>query len=213
MKHFKLKLDHTSIEHHRPSINVRSIYLRQTAWQKKQYLKAQTVNHFERKRETHQYVSQYWKFFILLLTACIFTWNEEKHTTLMLGLSIRSFWNGIGEGHADPEWPEWFKNTTDVYSIHFELRMALPSQISTGKWKYVNPCLDFLGIPDQRTAYVKRQVRPGWTSVPRSSVTPDRLTGCMSGNMTEWGHKVMWADITVYLLRWWGTVDYSSGWH
>ena len=53
-----------------------------------------------------------------------------------------------------------FKNTTNVYSIHLELRMALPCQISTGKWKYVKPCLDFPGIPDQRTAYVKRQARP-----------------------------------------------------
>ena len=27
----------------------------------------------------------------------------------MRGLSIRLFWNGIGEAHADPEWPELFK--------------------------------------------------------------------------------------------------------
>ena len=27
----------------------------------------------------------------------------------MRGLSIRLFWNGIGETHADPEWPESFK--------------------------------------------------------------------------------------------------------
>ena len=52
--------------------------------------------------------------------------------------------------------PNGLKNTTNVYSIHLELRMALPCQISTGKWKYVNPYLDFLGIPDQRTVYVKR---------------------------------------------------------
>ena len=94
----------------------------------------------------------------------------------MRGLPIRLFWNGIGEAHADPEWPEWLKkNTTDVYSIHLELRMAFICQISVGKWKYVNPCLGFLGIPDQRTAYVKRQVRSGWTHVRRSSVTPDLL--------------------------------------
>ena len=36
-------------------------------------------------------------------------WNGEKHATLMRGLSIRFFWNGIGEAHADPEWPEWFQ--------------------------------------------------------------------------------------------------------
>ena len=99
---------------------------------------------------------------------------KKRMLLLMRGLSIRLFWNGIGEAHADPEWPEWFKkNTTDVYFIHLELQMAFICQISVGKWKYVNPCLDFLGIPDQRTAYVKRQVRPGWTYVRRSSVTPD----------------------------------------
>ena len=27
----------------------------------------------------------------------------------MRELSIRLFSNGIGEAHADPEWPEWFK--------------------------------------------------------------------------------------------------------
>ena len=27
----------------------------------------------------------------------------------MRGLSIGLFWNGIGEAHADPEWPESFK--------------------------------------------------------------------------------------------------------
>ena len=93
----------------------------------------------------------------------------------MRGLSIRLFWNGIGKAHADPEWPQWFKNTTNVYSIHLELRMSLPCQINTGKWKYVNPCLDFLGIPDQRTAYVKQQARSRWTHVHRSSVTPTWL--------------------------------------
>ena len=42
-------------------------------------------------------------------TVWIFTLNEEKHATLMQGQSIRLFWNGFGEAHAYPEWPEWFK--------------------------------------------------------------------------------------------------------
>ena len=67
----------------------------------------------------------------------------------MRGLSIRLFWNRNGEPHAKPMLtlndPNGLKNTTNVYFIHLELRMAFPSQISTGKWKYVNPCLDFLG--------------------------------------------------------------------
>ena len=83
------------------------------------------------------------------------------------------FQTGLGKPILTLNDPNGLKNTTNVHSIHLELQMALSCQISAGKWKYVNPCLDFLGIPDQRTAYVKRQVRPGWTCVRRSSVTPD----------------------------------------
>ena len=91
----------------------------------------------------------------------------------MRGLSIRLFWNGIGEAHADLEWPEWFQK--------YHKCLFYPSRTANGialsnqhrKVKYVNPCLDFLGIPDQRPAYVKRQARPRWTYVRRSSVTPD----------------------------------------
>ena len=41
----------------------------------------------------------------------------------MRGPSIRLFWNGIGEAHADPEWQtaNGLKNITNVYSIHLEL--------------------------------------------------------------------------------------------
>ena len=51
----------------------------------------------------------------------------------------------------------------------------------TGKWNYVNPCPIFLGIPNQSTAYVKRQARPRWTYVRRSSVTPTCLTPNVRG--------------------------------
>ena len=88
-----------------------------------------------------------------------------------------SFETGLGKPILTLNDPNGFKNSTNVYSIHLELRMALPCQISIGKWKYVNPCLDFLGIPDQRTAYVKRQARARWTYVRRSSVTPDLIMG------------------------------------
>ena len=83
------------------------------------------------------------------------------------------FETGLGNPMLTLNDPNGFKTTTNVYSIHLELRMALPCQIGTGKWKYVNPCLDFLGSPEQRTAYVKRQARPRWTYVRRWSVTPD----------------------------------------
>ena len=85
------------------------------------------------------------------------------------------FETGLGNPMLTLNDPNGFKTTTNVYSIHLELRMALPCQIGTGKWKYVNPCLNFLGSSDQRTAYVKRQARPRWTYVRRSSVTPDLI--------------------------------------
>ena len=97
-----------------------------------------------------------------------------------------SFETGLGKPMLTLNDPNGFKNSTNVYSIHLELRMALSCQISSGKWKYVNPCLDFLGIPDQRTTYVKRQARPRWTYVRRSSVTPDLLTGPLCKEFT--GH-------------------------
>ena len=101
----------------------------------------------------------------------------KKHTPLWCeGCRFVCFETGLGKPMLTLNNPNRLKNTTNAYSIHLELRMALPCQISTGKWKYVNPGLDFLGIPDQRTAYVKRQVRPGWTYVRRSSVTPDLIT-------------------------------------
>ena len=90
------------------------------------------------------------------------------------------FETGLGKPMLTLNDQNGLKNTTNVYSIHLELRMALPCQISTRKWKYVNPCLDFLGIPDQRTAYVKRQARPRWTYVRRSSVTPDLMMSNLS---------------------------------
>ena len=107
-----------------------------------------------------------------------------------------SFEAGLGKPMLTLNDPNGFKNSTNVYSIHLELRMALPCQISTGKWKYVNPCLDFLGIPDQRTAYVKRQAQPRWTYVRRSSVTPDLVgmdvfCSCMPVTL-EWFVGIIW---------------------
>ena len=134
------------------------------------------MNPFERKWKTHQHISQYWQLLILLLM-CAFSRKMKKSTPLWCE-DCRSvcFETGLRKPMVTLNDPNGFKNTTDVYSIHLELRMALPCQISTGKWKYVNPCIDFLGIPDQRTAYVKRQARPRWTYVRRSSVTPDLMS-------------------------------------
>ena len=138
------------------------------------------MNPFERKWETHQHISQYWQFLNLVANCVHFhvKWRKARHFDAR---TVGSFL--LKRDWGSPCWP-WMtrmikKNNTNVYSIHLELRMALPCQISTGKWKYVNPCLDFLGIPDQRTAYVKRQARPRWTYVRRSSVTPDLVSAFM----------------------------------
>ena len=103
-----------------------------------------------------------------------------------------SFETGLGTPVLTLNDPNGLKNSTNVYSIHLELRMALPCQINAGKWKYVNPDLDFLGIPDQSTAYVKRQARPGWTYVRRSSVTPDLVIMCTHNT---------YIYIYIYILR------------
>ena len=115
------------------------------------------------------------------------------------------FETGLGKPMLTLNDPNGLKNTTNVYFIHLELRMALPCQISTGKWKYVNPCLDFLGTPDLRTAYVKRQARPRWTYVRRSSVTLD-----LTMERTCWSHvyfcssPMLWTDETNRdLSLWW----------
>ena len=165
MYNFKLKLDRMSIEHRRPAINVRSRLPSANCATKETISQSANSESFSTKmRDTP---TCFPILTILYLVANCLHFHVK-------GTNARHF-----EG-CQPMLtlndPNRLKNTTNVYSIHLELRMALPCQISAGKWKYVNPCLDFLSIPDQRTAYVKRQVRPGWTYVRRSSVTPDLIT-------------------------------------
>ena len=118
------------------------------------------------------------KLTILYLVAnCLYfhaEWRKARHFGCK-DCRFVCFETGLGKPILTLNDPSGFKNTTNVHSIHLEPRMTLPCQSSAGKWKYIDPCLDFLGIPDQRTAYVKRQVRPGWTFVRRSSVTADLL--------------------------------------
>ena len=66
----------------------------------------------------------------------------------MRGLSIRFFWNGIGEAHADPEWPEWFKKIAQMFILsisncewHCPVKSAPESEnMSTQIWiSSVNP--------------------------------------------------------------------------
>ena len=72
------------------------LYLRQNAWQKKRYLQAQTMNPFKRKLETQQHISQYWQLLILLLTVCIFTWNEENTPLWCEDCRFVCFETGLG---------------------------------------------------------------------------------------------------------------------
>ena len=174
MVHFKLKLDRTSIEHRRPSINVRSL-LPSTKFVTKETISpsANSESFRAKMRNTSTYFPI--RTIFKLVANCVHfhvKWRKARHFDAR---TVDSFL--LKRDWGSPCWP-WMtrmvsKNSTNVYSIHPELRMALPCQINAAKWKYVNPDLDFLGIPDQRTAYVKRQARPGWTYVRRSSVTPD----------------------------------------
>ena len=51
----------------------------------------------------------------------------------MQGLSIRLFGNGIGEAHADPEWPEWFKKYHKC--LFYPSRTANGIALSNQQWK------------------------------------------------------------------------------
>ena len=174
MDHFKLKLDRTSIEHRRPSINVRSLLPSANCVTKE--IISQSANSASLSAKTRDTLTCFPILTIIYLVAnCLyFSRKMTKRTPLWCeGCRFVCFETGLRKPMLTLNDPNRLKNTTNVYSIHLDLRMAFTCQISAGKWKYVNPCLDFLGIdlPDQRTAYVKRQVRPGWTYVRRSSVT------------------------------------------
>ena len=177
MVHFKLKLDRTSTEHRRPSINVRSLLPSTKCVTKETISPSANSESFRAKMiNTPTYFPILTTF--NLVANCAFSRKMKKSTPLWCeDCRFVSFETGLEKPVLTlNDDPNGFKNTTNVYSIHLELRMASPCQISTGKWKYVNPCLDFIGVPDQRTAYVKRQARPRWTYVRRSSVTPDLVT-------------------------------------
>ena len=179
MVHFKLKLDRSSIEHRRPSINVRSLLPSTTCVTKETISPSANSESFRAKMiNTPTYFSILTIF--NLVANCVYFHVKWRKSTPLWCEDCRfvSFETGLEKTMLTLNDPNGLKNTTNVYFIHLELQMPSPCQISTGKWKYVNPCLDFLGVPDQRTAYVKRQARPRWTYVRRSSVTPDLFIDC-----------------------------------
>ena len=176
MEHFTLKLDRTSIEHRRPSINVRSLLPSTNCVTKETISQSANSESFRAKMGDTPICFPILTI-LYLVSSCLYfhvKWRKGRRFWCE-DCRFVCFQTGLGKLMLTLNDLIGFKNTTDVHSIHLELRMAFICQISSGKWKYVNPCLDFLGIPDQRTAYVKRQVRPGWTYVRRSSVTPDLI--------------------------------------
>ena len=176
MEHFKLKLDRTFIEHRRPSINLRSL-LPSTNCVRKETISKSTNSESFRARMRDTPICFPILTIISLVSNCLYfhvKWRKGRHFWCE-DCRFVCFETVLGKPMLTLNDPNGFKNIPDVYSIHLELRMAFICQISAGKWKYVNPCLDFLGIPDQRTAYVKRQVWPAWTYVRRSSVIPDLM--------------------------------------
>ena len=168
MDHFKLKLDRTSIEHRRPSINVRSLLPLANCVTKETISPSTSSESFSAKMRD---IPTCFPILTILyhVANCVFSRKMKKSTPLRCeGCRFVCFETGLEKPMLTLNDQNRLKNTTNVYSIHLELR------ISAGKLKYVNPCLDFMGIPDQRTAYVNgKLVRPGWTYVRRSSVNPD----------------------------------------
>ena len=174
MEHFKLKLYRTSIEHRRPSINIRSLLPSTNCVTKETISQSANSESFRAKmRDTPTCFSI---LTILYLVANCFYFHvtlKKKSTSLWCeDCRFVCFETGLGKPMLTLNDPNDLKNTTDVYSIHLELRMALPCPIGTGKWKYVKPCVVFsvhsISVwrtyngkydPDGRT-YIKCHPRP-----------------------------------------------------
>ena len=132
---FQTETGRTFIEHRRPSISVRSLLPSTNCVTKETISQSANSEAFRAKmRNTPTCIPILTILYLVANCSYFHVKSEEMHTTLMRGLSIRLFWNGIGEAHADPqaEWPEWFKKYHKC--LLYPSRTALPCQISTGKW-------------------------------------------------------------------------------
>ena len=157
MEYFKLKLDRRSIDHRRPSINVRSLLPSTKCVTKETISQRAKSEPFRAKMRNTPTCSPILPSIYLVTNSLYFYVKRRKYAALMRWLSIPLFEMGLGKPTLTLYEPGGFKNTRYINSVDIELRIAFSCQISTGKWKCVNPCLDFLGIPDQRTAYLKRR--------------------------------------------------------
>ena len=173
MEHFKLKLYRTSIEHRRPSINVRSLLPSTNCVTKETISKSANSESFRAKiRDT---LTWFPILTILYLVANCFyfhvKWIKAPHfdARTVDSFVLKRDW----EAHADPEWPEWFKK--------YHKCLFYPSRTANGialsnRCRKVKVCQPMSGFSRYtRSTYVKRQVRPGWTYVRRSSVTLDLI--------------------------------------
>ena len=88
-------------------------------------------------------------------------WNHQPHDCLLNRLFRRIpkkisklCVTGFCEGNSPVtgEFPAQRASNTENVSIWWRhYGIALSCQITAGEWKYVDPCLDFPGIPDHRT--------------------------------------------------------------
>ena len=168
---FQTETRRTSSSIVNPRSTFAHFYLRQIAWQKKQYLKRKSEPFSAKPRNTPTCFPTL-KILYLVVTCLYIHVKLKKNTPLWCEYCrFDCFETRLGKPLLILYDLNGSQNIKKVCSIHLELLSALPYQIRAGKWKFVNQCLDFLCIPDQRTAYGKRKARPGRTSVRRSIVT------------------------------------------
>ena len=144
MEHFKLKLDRMSIDHRRPSINVRSLLPSTNCMTKETISQSANSESFRAKmRDTP--ICFPMLTILYLVSNCLYfheKWRKGRHFCCE-DCRFVCFETGLGNPMLTLNDLNGFKNTTDVYSIHLELRMAFFCQISAGKWKICQPKCGF----------------------------------------------------------------------
>ena len=119
MEHFKLKLSHTSIEHRRPSINVRSLLLSTNCVIKETISQSANSESFRAKmRDT--LICFPILTLLYLVSNCLYfhvKWRKGRHFWCE-DCRFVCFETVLGKTMLTLNDPNGFKYTTDVYSIH-----------------------------------------------------------------------------------------------
>ena len=109
MEHFKLKLDRTSIDHRRPSINVRSLLPSANCVTKETISQSANSESFRAKMRDIPTCFPILTILYLVVN-CLYVhvkWRNARHFD---GRDVDSFVLKRDWGSPnDPEWPEWFK--------------------------------------------------------------------------------------------------------